>query len=192
MLLGGKYPEGESETLEFKAKFNRVAMLDYSKCIVAFANTRGGKLVLGVSDDRTIRGMPMSSGLEDEVRLSFDRVYQNMIPDPTAIKVAVTCTAVTFNLSVITVEVVRSTGVHPEYHIDASHGAYKRLNASTVRIVPGPMFSFKALQARNHTIETRLMDTDAALELLKKELALEREKTAMLDEYIRAILKRTV
>lgn len=38
--------EGESETLEFKPSFNR----DIIETTVAFANTRGGRILIGVSD----------------------------------------------------------------------------------------------------------------------------------------------
>lgn len=56
---------GESETLEFKVKANHPDKI--VKEVVAFANTRGGKLLIGVSDDRRIVGL--KSAEEDHYTL---------------------------------------------------------------------------------------------------------------------------
>ena len=53
---------GESETLEFKRKVAHPEKI--VKEIVAFANTKGGKLLIGVSDDGTIPGVKFP---EDEI-----------------------------------------------------------------------------------------------------------------------------
>ena len=47
--------EGEGANLEFKLKTNHPDKI--VKEIVAFANTRGGKLLIGVSDDKQIKGL---------------------------------------------------------------------------------------------------------------------------------------
>lgn len=47
---------GESETLEFKTKANHPDKI--VKEVVAFANTKGGKLLIGVTDDCRIVGLP--------------------------------------------------------------------------------------------------------------------------------------
>lgn len=46
---------GESNTVEFKRKFTSAEKI--AKEIIAFANTSGGFLIIGVDDDRTIRGV---------------------------------------------------------------------------------------------------------------------------------------
>ena len=47
--------EGESATLDFK---NRITSQEkIAKTLVAFANNRGGKLLIGVADDGTIKGV---------------------------------------------------------------------------------------------------------------------------------------
>ena len=48
---------GESKKLECKASLPKDSK-KYMKTIVAFANTAGGKLIVGVSDDRQIIGVP--------------------------------------------------------------------------------------------------------------------------------------
>ena len=47
--------EGETEILEFKKKANFPEKI--VKEIVAFANTRGGRLLIGVDDDGTVTGV---------------------------------------------------------------------------------------------------------------------------------------
>ena len=48
--------EGESQQVEFKSTFNVEAM----ESIVAFANTEGGKVVIGVSNKRKIVGVDIN------------------------------------------------------------------------------------------------------------------------------------
>lgn len=47
--------EGESQTLEFKASFDRASI----ETLVAFANTQGGTLLIGVSDAGTVSGITL-------------------------------------------------------------------------------------------------------------------------------------
>ena len=47
--------EGETDTLEFKRKANFPEKI--VKEIVAFANTKGGRLFIGVDDDRSVKGI---------------------------------------------------------------------------------------------------------------------------------------
>ena len=47
--------EGESETTEFKESLDREAL----ETVAAFANTRGGTLLIGVHDDGTVRGITL-------------------------------------------------------------------------------------------------------------------------------------
>ena len=69
---------GESETVEFKENFN----MDAFETISAFANTKGGTILIGVSDKRKINGVqPSESTLCDW----SNRISQSIEP-----KVAVT------------------------------------------------------------------------------------------------------
>jgi ATP-dependent DNA helicase RecG len=47
--------EGESEMVEFKESLDREAL----ETAAAFANTRGGILLIGVRDDGTVRGITL-------------------------------------------------------------------------------------------------------------------------------------
>jgi hypothetical protein len=48
--------EGEGATLEFKRKFSTPEKI--AREVIAFANSHGGTLMIGVDDDRTIYGVP--------------------------------------------------------------------------------------------------------------------------------------
>ena len=50
-------PEKESETIEFKSSFNKEVI----ESIVAFSNTRGGKIVLGYNNKNEITGISLSN-----------------------------------------------------------------------------------------------------------------------------------
>lgn len=50
-------PENESITIEFKSDVKRLSNSDIFDAVVAFANTDGGDLYLGVEDDGTITGV---------------------------------------------------------------------------------------------------------------------------------------
>lgn len=47
---------GENKTVEFKQDLNKIKPHDYLKAVVAFANTRGGVMIIGVNDDGKILG----------------------------------------------------------------------------------------------------------------------------------------
>lgn len=65
---------GESRTLEFKEKLDTSSSGKnrFLQTIVAFANTEGGKILLGVCDDSTVKGIELK-GLREQV--------QNIIED---------------------------------------------------------------------------------------------------------------
>jgi len=54
-LLDSLLAEGESETVEFKESLDEEAF----ETIAAFANTKGGTLLIGVADDGSIKGMTL-------------------------------------------------------------------------------------------------------------------------------------
>lgn len=79
-LLKELVKKGEGEHLEFKLKTNHPEKI--VREIVAFANTGGGKLFVGVGDDKTIKGLKDAD--EDEYTLS--RAIDKYIYPPIAYK----------------------------------------------------------------------------------------------------------
>lgn len=65
--------EGEGDRLEFKLKTNHPDKI--VKEIVAFANTKGGKLLVGVSDDKQIKGLKFA----DEDVFILERAIEKYI-----------------------------------------------------------------------------------------------------------------
>lgn len=55
--------EGEGYKIEFK---ERISGLD--KEIVAFANASGGKILIGVADDGTVKGVNVTNRLKSQVQ----------------------------------------------------------------------------------------------------------------------------
>jgi ATP-dependent DNA helicase RecG len=72
--------QGESNTLEFKRQIEaRQGNIDeFVESIVAFANAKGGIILLGVDDDTTIHGL---SDKDSEERIS-SIVRSHCIPEP--------------------------------------------------------------------------------------------------------------
>ena len=74
--------QGESKVLEFKEKFpsnNSIV-----KTIVAFSNTAGGKLVIGVSNDKKIAGIDDKNlfDIKDKIAsVIYDSCYPNILPE---------------------------------------------------------------------------------------------------------------
>ncbi|MCD6582392.1 MAG: putative DNA binding domain-containing protein, partial [Desulfuromusa sp.] len=70
----------ESKTLEFKRDMSSHKPL--LKTLVAFANTAGGKLIIGITDDRTVLGV--ENPLDEEERLTNmigDSISPRLIPN---------------------------------------------------------------------------------------------------------------
>lgn len=191
LLLGCKYPAVESSTLEFKQQFTNAALTNYRKCVSAFANTNGGLLVFGVNDQRVNVGIRIDNGEEDKIRLAFDGIYRDIVPNVDQLSIQVTMRQLTVNLGLITVAVIRlSGGAHPLYHVSLHDSAYKRLNASNMECVDR-MSSYNTIknagtkfQAENERLKTAgqvLTDAGLALECentaLKRELALSESNT---------------
>ena len=51
-----RYPDSESALLEFKREVPKNEQI--IKTIIGFCNQKGGRLILGVDDDRTVVGLP--------------------------------------------------------------------------------------------------------------------------------------
>ena len=72
--------KGESKTLEFKEKMP--SNLSIVKTVIAFSNTSGGKLVLGVSDERNIVGITGDIfELQDKISsIIYESCYPTILP----------------------------------------------------------------------------------------------------------------
>jgi ATP-dependent DNA helicase RecG len=82
MNLLNQIQRGESKTLELKSELPKHDQI--AKTIIAFANTSGGKLIIGVNDNRQIVGIDESDILTLQDRLSsilFDRCYPAILPE---------------------------------------------------------------------------------------------------------------
>lgn len=72
--------QGESGVIEFKAKPSRSALVKVLKTLVAFMNTKGGTVFIGVDDDKTIRGIQLESYKEiDQFNLDLVNQINNHI-----------------------------------------------------------------------------------------------------------------
>ena len=74
--------KGESKTLEFKETLPQNSSI--AKTIVAFSNRSGGKLVIGVDDDKNIIGIDDKSifELKDKIAsIIYDTCYPNILPE---------------------------------------------------------------------------------------------------------------
>jgi Putative DNA-binding domain len=67
--------QGEGTSLEFKLKANHPEKI--IREIVAFANTKGGKLLVGVGDDKTIPGLKF---VDEEEYMLVRAIEQNCFP----------------------------------------------------------------------------------------------------------------
>lgn len=71
------YPDRESEVLELKSALPEKGQI--IKTILAFCNHFGGKLVLGVNDDRSIKGVD-ESNVENLIASLSQSIYQSCTP----------------------------------------------------------------------------------------------------------------
>lgn len=77
--------KGESETVEFKTSFDREAV----ETLVAFANTQGGIVLIGVADDGSIRGVTLGKEtLNDWLVQIKSATSPSIIPDMEALPIA--------------------------------------------------------------------------------------------------------
>lgn len=82
MTLLDEIQQGETKTLEFKKTLPTVA--DLARTIIAFANTSGGKLIIGVNDNREIIGLDDNEIFSTQDKIAsiiYDRCYPNILPE---------------------------------------------------------------------------------------------------------------
>ena len=124
----GRVLQREGKTLEYKRDLSSPTKL--LRTIVAFANSAGGQLVIGVDDDGTVVGVddPLA---EDEriASLISDRVRPQLVPAIDIVTLA--------GKTVLVVEVPLSTR-RPHFMADQGpeHGVYVRLGSTTRQADP--------------------------------------------------------
>ncbi len=82
MKLIEEIKNGESKTLEFKENLPKNDSI--TRTVVAFSNTSGGKLIIGVNDKREITGISEDNifELKDKIiSIIFESCYPNILPD---------------------------------------------------------------------------------------------------------------
>ena len=82
MSLLAQIQLGESKILELKSELPQHDQI--AKTIAAFANTSGGKLVVGVDNDRQVVGVNEDDilGLQDRIAsIIYDRCYPAILPE---------------------------------------------------------------------------------------------------------------
>lgn len=72
-----RYPEDESSTVEFKEAFPKHNQI--IKTIVGFCNRKGGKIVIGVKDDRTVVGIAAEI-LQQALETLDEAIYSASVP----------------------------------------------------------------------------------------------------------------
>ena len=69
---------GEGETLEFKSSFNN----ELIESLVAFANTRGGRVITGINENKEWLGVTVNSeSLQNWVNEIKHKTSPSIIPD---------------------------------------------------------------------------------------------------------------
>ncbi len=70
--------KGESETLEFKSNFGNEAI----ETLVAFSNTKGGQVIIGITPQNEITGVKINpETLQNWVNEIKNKTAPNIIPD---------------------------------------------------------------------------------------------------------------
>ncbi len=64
---------GETETVEFKQSFNKAVI----ETLVAFSNTKGGQVLVGVKNDKTITGVDIT---EETVQMWINEIKGKTAP----------------------------------------------------------------------------------------------------------------
>lgn len=125
-----RYPEEESIFLEFKREVPRNDQI--IKTIIGFCNQKGGKLIIGVSDDRTI------IGLEDPVVEHLLESLDNAIYEACHPTIIPMISQQRFeNKTVVVISV--SPGMNKPYYRKSeglNRGTYIRIGRSTVKATP--------------------------------------------------------
>lgn len=141
------YPDEESSTLEFKESFPQNHQI--IKTVVAFCNRKGGKVIIGVKDDRTIIGLSeeaIQEALETLDQAIFGSTSPPIIPHIGFQHIG--------DKIILIIEV--SSGMNKPYCVKsegAEKGTYVRLGQSTLRANSG-MIQELQWQSRGRSMDS--------------------------------------
>lgn len=125
-----RYPEMESVFLEFKREVPKNDQI--IKTIIGFCNQKGGKLILGVADDRTIIGLSeveVERLLESLDHMIYEACHPTVIPIISQQRIG--------NKTIVIISV--SSGMNKPYFRKSEgihRGVYIRIGRSTVKATP--------------------------------------------------------
>lgn len=124
MKLIDQIQQGESKTLELKEQLPKNASI--AKTILAFSNTSGGKLIVGVNDERKITGVNDMHLFETQDKIASiisDQCSPNIIPEIYSVNIE--------NKLVLVIEVVRGN-LKPYFlkNQGKADGTYIRIGAT--------------------------------------------------------------
>ena len=74
--------KGESKTVEFKEKLP--SAINLAQTVIAFSNTAGGKIIIGVKNNGEIIGVPENKIFDTQDKISsiiYDLCYPNILPE---------------------------------------------------------------------------------------------------------------
>lgn len=164
--------KGEDERLEFKLKANHPEKI--IRELVAFANTEGGYLIVGVSDDRKIIGVKYP----DEARYQIDKAVEKFCWPVLKIKYFTLTTP--DNRKLLVYQVPKSRKL-PHFVVDAggSRKAYFRVGENSIQASP----ELCAILKRSADPDSTAFTYGEAEHLLMQ--ILDREPTVTVDSFAR-------
>jgi ATP-dependent DNA helicase RecG len=157
-----RYPESESALLEFKREVPKNEQI--VKTIIGFCNQKGGRLILGVDDNRTIVGLPedqINKLLESLDHSIYEACYPPIIP---------LLSAQVFGDKTILIISVSSGMSKPYFRKSEGieKGTYIRVGRSTVHATPAMI---EELKWQSHRIDfEKLPVYNASLNTLDNQL----------------------
>ncbi|MBA3752383.1 putative DNA binding domain-containing protein [Candidatus Dependentiae bacterium] len=122
-----KYPEKESSILEFKREIPKNNQI--VKTVIGFCNQNGGKILIGVEDDGTLRGLS-ESALEEALEYIEKHIFETT--NPPIIPLIFTQTIE--GMTILIIQVAR--GMNKPYYLKSEgleRGVYIRLGRSNLR-----------------------------------------------------------
>ncbi len=126
-MAKARYPEAESSMLELKSTFPKNDQI--IKTMIAFCNHHGGKLIIGVEDDRTIIGIDqkeLDNALQGIEKAVYEASFPSIIPRVSLQRIA--------DKELLILEV--SSGMSKPYYRKSEgieKGTYIRVGRNTVR-----------------------------------------------------------
>lgn len=129
-MTKNRYPEAESSTVEFKSSLPKSDQI--IKTMIAFCNHHGGKLIIGVENDRTICGLSekqMEECLEWVEKAVYEASFPPIIPRVSLQRID--------DKNILIIEV--SSGMSKPYYRRTEgieKGTYIRVGRNTLRATP--------------------------------------------------------